>query len=268
MKIFVVLILSISCLAASAHKAAEATYLGNEAVLVTAGTSKIIFDPLFHNDFDIYQKVPQPILDKLFANEAPYDDIDAIFISHAHGDHFAADLIVQYLTAYTGVKLFGPKQAIDQIIALDKEKKLSNQLHPITLAYKDPAKKLVIEDLSIDVVRVPHSGWPNHRLDVSNLLFRVTLDESVTVIHMGDADPNDVHFYPYDDLWKSTQTDISFPPYWFYMSTFGPGILENGLNTKESIGVHVPVEVPAELINSGEKYFSKPGEVHQLKHKH
>ena len=267
MKFYTAILLIIgSC--ADAHNEVKATYLGNEAVLVTSDSTKIVFDPLFHNDFNIYQKVPQQILDDLFANKAPYDDIDAIFISHAHGDHFAVDLIYQYLEKFPDTQLFASKQAVDQVLALDKGEKISSQLHAIELAYQDPPKRLVVDDLKIDVVRIPHSGWPNRHIDVSNLLFRVTLDDAVTVIHMGDADPNDVHFFPYDDLWKSTQTDMSFPPYWFYMSTFGPGILENGLNTKESIGIHVPVEVPVELINSGEKYFSNPSEEHQLKHKH
>ncbi|MEZ5470649.1 MAG: MBL fold metallo-hydrolase [Marinicella sp.] len=268
MKVIIFLAIAFNVISAKAHDNTEAIYLGNEAVMVSSGSSKIIFDPLFHNDFNIYQKVPQPILDKLFANEAPYDNLDAIFISHAHGDHFAADLIFRYLLSFPQVQLFGPTQAIDQIKDLDQAKKLSKQLHPITLAYKDPAKKLEMKNLYIDVVRIPHSGWPNNRADVSNLLYRVTLDDSVTVIHMGDADPNDVHFYPYDDLWKSRQTDISFPPYWFYMSAFGPGIIENGLNTRESIGIHVPVEVPEALTNSGKQYFSKPGEKKVLAHKH
>lgn len=251
-----------------AHNEVKATYLGNEAVLIKSGATKIIFDPLFHNNFNIYQKVPQRILDDLFANKAPFDDIDAIFISHAHGDHFAADLIYQYLKSFPKTQLFASKQAVDQVIALDKDNQVTKQLHAIELAYQDPPKNLIVDGMNIDVVRIPHSGWPNSRTEVSNLLFRVTLDDAVTVIHMGDADPNDVHFHPYDDFWKSTETDMSFPPYWFYMSTFGPGILENGINTKDSIGIHVPVQVPTELINSGEKFFSKPGEHHILSHKH
>jgi glyoxylase-like metal-dependent hydrolase (beta-lactamase superfamily II) len=265
---FYTAILSLICSCVNAHDTVKATYLGNEAVLVTSDQSKIIFDPLYHNNFDIYQKVPQQILDDLFANKAPYDDIDAIFISHAHGDHFAADLIYRYLNSFPKTQLFAPKQAVDQVIVLDKEKKLTKQLHAIELAYQDPPKKLNVDGLKIDVVRIPHSGWPNSRTDVSNLLFRVTLDDTVTVIHMGDADPNDVHFFPYDDLWKNTPTHMSFPPYWFYMSTFGPGILENGINTIDSIGIHVPVKVPTELINSGQKYFSEPGEIYQLQHNH
>lgn len=262
------ILLFLICNNALSHESAKAHYLGNEAVMVSTGTTKVIFDPLFHNDFDIYQKVPQNILDKLFANLDPYDNIDAIFISHAHGDHFAADLIFKYLKTFPQTQLFASKQAVDQVKALDQEGQVAQQLHPIQLAYKDPAKSFEFKNIKFDVVRIPHSGWPNRRLDVANLLFRVTLDDSVTVIHMGDADSNDVHFYPYDDLWKSKKTNISFPPYWFYVSAFGPGILNNGINTEDTIGIHVPVNVPKELINTGEKFFSKPGEIHLLTQRH
>ena len=36
----------------------SATYLGNEAVMVSLDDTKIIFDPFFHNNFGVYQLVP------------------------------------------------------------------------------------------------------------------------------------------------------------------------------------------------------------------
>ena len=42
--------------------------------------------------------------------------------------------------------------------------------------------------LLVEAVRIPHSGWPDHRADVENIVFRVTLDKETTVMHFGDAD--------------------------------------------------------------------------------
>lgn len=266
---FTFITLSITAWAHQDHKntgkAATATYLGNEAVLVQNGESKIMFDPFFHNNFNIYQLVPDEILTAMFDNQAPYDNIDAIFISHAHGDHFAADQVLKYLKAFPKTQLIAPKQAIDQIKTLDNHASVLPQTTAINMAYGDPSQNIRIDELNIDVVRIPHSGWPTRRLDVSNLLFRVTLGDDVTVMHMGDADPNDVHFKPHDALWKAKSTDTAFPPYWFFYSTYGPDILNQRINANESVGIHVPTNVPEPLKQTGQPYFSKPGETKAIK---
>ena len=65
-----------------------AQYLANAAVLVTNGGTKVVFDPLFRNDFGSYERVPASMERALFAGEPPFDGLDAVFISHYHEDHF------------------------------------------------------------------------------------------------------------------------------------------------------------------------------------
>jgi len=40
------------------EKHATATYLANEAVLISVAEHKVLFDPFFHNDYGTYQLVP------------------------------------------------------------------------------------------------------------------------------------------------------------------------------------------------------------------
>jgi L-ascorbate metabolism protein UlaG (beta-lactamase superfamily) len=252
-----------------AHESsANATYLGNEGVMIENGESKILFDPFFHNDYNIYQLVSEETRQALFSGLAPYDNIDAIFVSHAHGDHFSAQDVLEFLQKNPKTQLFASNQATNQILALENGEQVKQQLTGIALEYGDHAQTLKWNDLLIEVVRIPHSGWPTSRLDVSNLLFRVTLADDVTVMHMGDADPNDVHFKPYDDLWLKNKTNTAFPPYWFFESTYGPMILDERINAEKSIGIHVPMNVPSSLKNTGKPYFSTPGEQEKINHKH
>ena len=264
--IFLLLTFSFHCL--SHENNSTATYLGNEAVMITSNGSKIVFDPFFHNNYNIYQLVPDQILQSIFEDKAPYNSIDAIFISHAHGDHFAADQMLKYLKSHPKTKLIAPKQAVDKLLELENSLSVKSQITTIELKYGDQPKTMQLDNLLIEAVRIPHSGWPNSRTDISNLVFRVTLNDSITVMHMGDADTNDIHFKPYDEYWKSNLTNTAFPPYWFFYSSYGPDILENRINALESIGVHVPVIVPVNLKVTGEKYFSKPGETEIIQHKH
>lgn len=251
-----------------AHEhSAIATYLGNEGIMVQNGESKIIFDPFFHNNYNHYQLVPEEIRQALFKNKPPYDNIDAIFISHAHGDHFAADDMLKFLKAHPKAKLIAPQQAIDKIIALENSESVIKQTLAVKLNRGDAPKTLKLDDLLIEAVRIPHAGWPG-RAEISNLVFRVTLGKTVTVMHMGDADPNDEHFKPYKDYWQKNLTNTAFPPYWFFTSEDGQIILDERINAEKHIGVHVPVKVPVDLEMTGEMYFSKPSEHKSIGHKH
>lgn len=245
-----------------------ATYLGNEGIMVEHADTKILFDPFFHNTYNIYQAVPDDIREALFSSEVPYDNIDAIFISHAHGDHFSPDDLVDFLLAHPSTQLIAPQQAIDKVVELEDFEDLDPikpRLHAIKLAYKDDPVELSIGNLKIDAVRIPHAGWPAPaRAAVSNLVFRVTLNNAITVVHMGDADPNDEHFKPLIAHWDKQLTNTAFPPYWFMTSENGQLILKQRIKADLNIGVHVPVAVPQELQQSKEKYYSKPGEKNSI----
>ena len=248
----------------------SATYLGNAAILVQDESTKLLFDPFFHKDFSIYQLVPEDIRQAIFQGASPYNNINFVFISHAHDDHFSAIDLLNYLKRHSKVQLVAPKQAIDQLMALsefsDNDKSLMPRLHAVPLGYGDMAWSKTINNTHVSAVRIPHAGWPS-RAEVENLVFRVTLIDGSTVMHMGDADPDDEHYLPYKLHWQKQITDTAFPPYWFFFSAEGRDILDDIINAKQHIGVHVPVEVPKRLIGSNKLFFSKPGQVAEI-HKH
>ena len=240
------------------------TYLGNTGLLVDHGDVEILFDPFFHNHYDLYQLVPAEIRDAIFSNQPPYDSVEMILISHAHNDHFDKDDLVKYLKANPNTRLLAPAQAVDLFASIEGHESIEPQITPIKLAYGDAPQTFHFDGIQVDVVRIPHAGWPG-RAHVSNLVFRVTLNDSATVMHMGDADSDDVHFKPLAAYWEQQTTDRAFPPYWFMLSPDGQRILDERINAKHATGVHVPVKVPAALINSGGDYFHQTGKTHPIK---
>jgi hypothetical protein len=244
-----------------------ATYLGNEAVLVTSAKNKVVFDPFFHSNFGQYQLVPDHIRSAIMLGNAPYDDIDAIIISHAHGDHFDADDVLAYLRAFPDTKLVAPQQAVDALTELDNSESIMSQVRSIKLALGDKPMQVNVGEITLQAVRIPHSGWPG-RANIENLVFRVAMDDDLTVMHMGDADANDDHFLPYKTFWQERVTNTAFPPYWFFSSAEGKDILEIIINAREHIGVHVPTVIPNDLKKGGNDYFSKPGEKRVISHQH
>ena len=251
---------------ANAHDASS-TYLANASILVTNGKTKVLFDPFFHKNFGQYQLVPEQTLKAVFTGLPPFDGIDAIIISHAHGDHFAADDVVRYLLRYPATKLIAPQQAINQVNALPEAKKIAKQLYPIELKFQQPPSTMTVDSLFVEGVRIPHAGWPQ-RADVENIVFRVTLKDTdkspITVMHMGDADPDDDHYLPFKEHWQQQQTDTAFPPYWFFFSSEGNYILDELINAKQHTGVHVPTVVPDNLKATGKDYFSVSGDTREI----
>lgn len=254
--------LSVLSLSARAHDPASATYIANEGVLVTQGETKILFDPLFGDGFGVYQTVPKMIFDKVMAGKAPFDGVDAIFISHAHGDHFAAEDVATYMASHTAVKLYAPKQAVDQLQAvIDPDSDILKRVTAFDLGVGGAAQTAAMENINIEAVRIPHSG---NRPAIENTVFRVTLDDKITVMHMGDATTDMSRYRPHAKHWQARRTDMAFPPYWLLTSYGGPQILEL-MNIETSVGTHVPITIPLDLARSGADYFSKPGETRVIK---
>jgi hypothetical protein len=138
----------------------------------------------------------------------------------------------------------------------------------IRLEYKDAPMVIETGGLVVEAVRIPHTGWPDRQLDVENIVYRVTLDESTTVAHLGDADTREVHFAHDGPYWERRPLDVAFPPYWYFQSEEGRRVLENRLKPRHAVGIHVPVELtsPADRPSELAEYdlFVTPGETRDI----
>ncbi len=250
-----------------------AQYMANEGLMVVHGDTKIIFDPLFRNDYGQYLLLPAEMEAALFAGEPPFDGVDAVFVSHFHGDHFSPEDMLRLLKEPTGIQLYAPEQAVVGLrgVAGAGDQAVFARVNGVSLEYQEAPVALETNGLSIEAVRIPHSGWPTGRVDVENIVWRVTLDESTTVLHMGDADPNDVHFTPDADYWDRAPPHMAFPPYWFFATASGRQILQNRIKAARSVGVHVPVTIPADPVRRPAELrsadlFTEPGETRNISH--
>ena len=156
---FLAFLISLISAPSFAHDAQpSATYLGNEGLLILGETSKVLFDPFFHNDYGAYQLVPEATRTAMFEGTAPYDGVNAIFISHAHEDHFSAPDLQRYMKAHPDVHLYAPKQAVDALMALKGYQPETDRITAVDLAYQDPPQAFHSDSLQVDVVRIPPCG--------------------------------------------------------------------------------------------------------------
>ena len=238
-----------------AHDHATAHYLGNAGVMIVRGDTKILFDAFYADSYGQYALVPNGVSEAMKKGEEPYDGVDAIFVSHVHGDHFTAQPAIDYMRAQRDVVLFAPQQVLDAIMlsGVEKGDPLLARVRAFTLAPEDGGEEISFGELDIDVVSVPHAGDRPH---IQNYAWRVTLDDDTTVIHLGDADPVVSNFSRHQAHFNRKETHTAFPPYWFVGNRNGKLIIKDVIKADQCIGVHVP----ARAIGNGDQWRNKAGD--------
>lgn len=264
--IFVSLLLIFAASPAKAHDA-KAVYLGNEGVLVARGDTKILFDAFYENSYGQYALVPDDIASAMLNGEPPYDGVDAIFVSHIHGDHFSPSPAIAYMRTHKSVKLFASLQIREAFLTagVAEDDPLMSRVVTYDLEPEDPPISFNLGGLSVDVAAIPHAG---DRPNIQNFAWRVTLDDKTTVMHLGDAGTVRAHFDRHADYFAAKKTNTAFPPYWFYLDENGVAILEDVIKADQTIGIHVP----AAAIGNGDAYraqaggdlFTDPGETRTM----
>ncbi|MDJ0700858.1 MAG: MBL fold metallo-hydrolase [Woeseiaceae bacterium] len=246
----------------------HAHYLANAGVMIARADTKILFDPFFRNDYGRYDLVPRETEAEVFAGSSPWDGVDAIFISHRHSDHFDPEAIRGFLHRWPDVRLYAPEQAAEAVLEVTETpgESLSNRVNGIKLEHDSPAVQLEMDGLVIEAVRVPHAGWPDRHADVENIVFRVTLDEASTVMHLGDADAGSEHYTAHESHWQARETDLAMVPVWLMLTDKGRYVLDEHIDAEHDIGVHVyksipddPEDRPPEF--DGLDLFTEPGEI-------
>jgi hypothetical protein len=174
---------------------------------------------------------------------------------------------LNYLQRWPTVKLYAPQQAVDVLLAQEdaQSRSLLDRVHGLELERDSAAVHLDMDGLLIEAVRIAHGGWPNRHADIANIVFRVTLDNATTVMHMGDADAGREHYAPHISYWQARATDLALVPVWLMLTDKGRYVLDEHVDAEHEIGVHVYKSVPDNPENrpanfEGLDIFTQPGE--------
>jgi L-ascorbate metabolism protein UlaG (beta-lactamase superfamily) len=255
---------------ADAHEAtAEARYLANEAVLIAHGDTKVLFDAFYVDSFGSLALVPEKTGAAILAGTPPYDGIDAVFVSHAHGDHFTAAPTLAYLKAHPAVRLFAPDQVIAALTdaADGPDDSVLRRLVRVDVAPGGVPRTTIIDGLTIDAIAVPHAGGERFA-DVRNVIFRVSLGDWPTIMHLGDAAPDLASFTAQKDFLDAKRTNTALPPHWFANADTGKTILKDWIKADQVIAIHIPADAAGQgaawRAMLGSDAFTDPGEVRAI----
>lgn len=251
-------------LATSILNAGIMTELGQTGEGVTA-PPKFLFDPLYDDHFGSLEQLTEPLIEAIVTGQPPYDGVTAVFVSHAHGDHFSASQLTRMLAEQPDLVMVAPLQAIERMQAEPAwRSEFAVRTRPIRLANGEQSESFEIAGAVIEAFRSPHNGWPESHSNVHNITYRVSapLADGLVgrVMHLGDADPDVVHYQPHAAFLSSARTGLVMVPYWFYTEEDLDGLIADTLNAELPVAMHVPVRVPGYLSSGDLPYFSDLGE--------
>ena len=143
----------------SAHEESPSVrYLGNEGLLSSAGPTKVLFDAFYSNGFNSFVLVPEDITRPLMSATGPFGVIDALFVSHVHGDHFSPEPALDFLRRHPQVPVFGSHQVAEALaeVATEQDSALLEQLVIFDILPGEPPVSVTLGELQIDVAAIPH----------------------------------------------------------------------------------------------------------------
>lgn len=252
---------------------ATVTAILNAGVMAELGTSdervKFLFDPLYDDHFGTLQPLDDALIDRIVSGEAPYDGVTAVFVSHAHGDHFSAQQFNRLMAAQPEIRLVAPNQAIEKMrVEEGWDPVFAARIEAISLENGEASAALAISGVLVEAFRSPHTGWPDNHANVHNLTYRVSAIAADgtfhRVMHFGDADPAREHYEGLSDFFVSARTGLAVVPYWHFSAPEPARLFDETFNAETSVGMHVPVTAPDWLAETGGAFFTEEGQQVQV----
>jgi len=174
----------------------EIMYIANKGFLIKVSNKKILIDALFGRFEADWCDVPTgEIIEKMEKGTKPFDQIDVILISHAHIDHFNAEIVLNHLGNNEAAILICPRQVMQELEKDERYKQFSSRVKEITPEYETGSQTIDLKGMSIKVWRLAHSSYfieseetkqkYNKHENVQNLGFTIEIDHK-KIFHGGD----------------------------------------------------------------------------------
>lgn len=194
-KIFFLLFFSILLISKGAHCGNDSisiTNIANCGFLIKIDSQKIIVDGLFKYGHNRYYTPDAETQKLLVSNQAPFNDIDLILVSHTHEDHFERDMVIECMLNNPSVKLMCPQQVIDVLRENEADfEKIKSRINECT---PEPYTSVLehIGNIEVQACRFAHPG-ERHK-GVQNIAYLITVNGK-SVFHSADIDPAQIDKY-------------------------------------------------------------------------
>jgi L-ascorbate metabolism protein UlaG (beta-lactamase superfamily) len=172
------------------------TYIANEGFLIETSAHKVLIDALFGDIKGNWCDQPNDSISNLMIKGlSPFDNIDAVLVTHYHSDHFNERMVTDFLINNPKAVLICPNQVDDLLKRNTDYSKVSKRIN----SFKSENlldTTIEIDNISFKVMRFDHgkyfikdsiSGKTNNiHEEVQNLGYLIEM-EGFTILHTGDC---------------------------------------------------------------------------------
>ena len=211
------------------------TFLGNEGVLISDGTSKVLIDGFLAEPFAIYEGLTEQATAQQSRAASPFDNIGLALASHRHFDHFQPDQACRFMKASPATLFVSSPQV--QVLLKDRCKPFAatNKNIRSIIPALGVSERVRRGGLSAEIFPLSH-GVGKYAV-LQNYGHLVELG-GMTVLHIGDAAMDSAHFIVAG--LQNRQLDVALIPYWFLVQTTGRHLVSQYMDARYKIAVHIP----------------------------
>ena len=225
---------SVGAQAAPTQSGVVITFLANEGVMVSSGTSKVLIDAFFLKYERGYAVPADSTQAALQSARAPFNSVNVILVTHRHGDHFHPAPVVAHLRANPRATLLTSQQVIDSLRGhLPQGGALTARLMARTMA-PGTRRREVVNGVTVELLGLPHGG-SRHR-HVEHLGYVVELGGR-RVLHVGDTDISEATFAPF--RLDTARIDVALLPSWMVLDDDGRRIIQRWIRPRQVVAFHV-----------------------------
>ncbi len=196
--VILMLLFLFGCGESFSQKSAAISYIANEGFMVEVSGKKILFDAMFGGFEANWCDVPSPdTKTKLENAEPPFNNVDLIFISHNHSDHFNKEMVVNHLAKNSKCIVLCPEQVYKKLESAEDFQYVNKSVFGFTPDINNDTSVL-IDGMKIKIYRLEHSHYMekdsvtgleiNRHRNVENIGFLLETDGN-RLFHCGDINP-------------------------------------------------------------------------------
>jgi L-ascorbate metabolism protein UlaG (beta-lactamase superfamily) len=223
---------------ASVEREPDLRYVANAGMLVTSGGRRFLIDAPIRDGIAPYPTSPASDRSRLEAARPPYDDVDAILITHWHEDHFSPDAVAAHLAQNPRAVLVSSPEVVERL------RRVAPGLPAFRLRAVLPSagsvEEIRIGGVPVRILRVQHN--PSRRQPEQHVAFLI--GESMPVLHVGDADPTVTNFALLRTLPK---VDVVLLPFWYVLDETNRRLVTESIRPRRVVALHLPTRDVAQV---------------------
>jgi L-ascorbate metabolism protein UlaG (beta-lactamase superfamily) len=221
--------------------AVSVRYVANAGVLIGVAGAKVLIDAPIRDGISPYATSTPAERASLEGAAAPYDNVDAVLVTHWHEDHFSAEAVAAHLSRNTRGVLISSPEVVERVRTIAPGLPAA-QLRGV-LPAPGASELVTVGRLPIRVLRIRHN--PTRRLPEQHVGFLV--GDNPAILHTGDADPKPDNFTLLRGL---PRVDVALVPYWFMLDDANRRFVSQSIVPRRVLAMHLP---PRDAADAGRK---------------